>query len=186
MKIRFLSANPHKISEVERILSPADVEIVPVSRRIEELQTEDVDRLVRDKLTKAFEVIGRPLFVEHTGLYVKGLKGLPAGLTQIFWDRLGAERFCALVGGLGDTSVTAKTVIGYCDGRDIHLFEGVIKGTVPPAPAGPPDFQWDCVFIPDGQSETFAEMGSAKDDISMRRRALDQLAEHLQSERGVK
>lgn len=181
-----MSGNAHKVAEVQRILAPAGVEIVPVSRKIEELQTEDVDRLVRDKLIKAFEVIGRPLFVEHTGLYLKGLNDLPAGLTQIFWDKLEADRFVNLVAGLGDATVMAKTVLGYCDGREIRLFEGTIEGTVPPAPAGPRGFQWDCVFVPNGHTQTFAQMGETKDDISMRRKALDQFAAYLNSVRGVK
>lgn len=153
--------------------------------KIEELQTEDVDRLVRDKLIKAFEAIGRPLFVEHTGLYLNGLNGLPAGLTQIFWDKLEATRFTKLVAGLEDDAVTAKTVLGYCDGREIHLFEGAVEGTVPPVPAGPTGFQWDCVFVPNGHSETFAQMGQAKDEISMRRKALDQFAAYLGSAKGT-
>lgn len=181
-----MSGNTHKITEVQRILSPVGVEIVPVSRKIEELQTEDVEKLVRDKLTKAFEIIGRPLFVEHTGLYLNGLNGLPAGLTQIFWDRLEADRFVELVAGLGDARVTAKTILGYCDGRNIHMFEGSIEGTVPPKPAGPMGFQWDCVFVPDGSDKTFAEMGADKDAISMRRKALDKFAAHLQSVKGKK
>lgn len=181
-----MSGNEHKIAEVQRILAPVGVDIVPVSKKIEELQTEDVERLVRDKLTKAFEAIGRPLFVEHTGLYLSGLNGLPAGLTQIFWDRLQADRFVDLVAGLGDNRATAKTVLGYCDGHKIHLFEGAIEGTVPRTPAGPPDFQWDCVFVPDGGTQTFAEMGAAKDEISMRRKALDLFAAHLKSAKGKK
>jgi XTP/dITP diphosphohydrolase len=181
-----MSGNSHKITEVQRILAPIGVDIVPVSKKIEELQTEDVDRLVRDKLIKAFEAIGRPLFVEHTGLYLNGLNGLPAGLTQIFWDKLKANRFADLVAGLGDAAVTAKTVLGYCDGREIRLFEGAIEGTVPRVPAGPEDFQWDCVFVPNGYTETFAEMGAAKDDISMRRKALDQFAAYLNSVRGIR
>lgn len=181
-----MSGNAHKVAEVQRILTPAGVGIVPVSRKIEELQTEDVESLVRDKLAKAFEAIGRPLFVEHTGLYLSGLNGLPAGLTQIFWDRLLADRFVDLVAGLGDDKVTAKTILGYCDGREIHLFEGAIDGTVPRIPAGPRDFQWDCVFVPDGSSQTFAEMGAAKDHISMRRKALDQFAAYLKSAKGKK
>jgi XTP/dITP diphosphohydrolase len=167
-----MSGNKHKIAEVQRILAPVGVDVVPVSMKIEELQTEDVERLVRDKLIKAFEAIGRPLFVEHTGLYLSGINGLPAGLTQIFWDRLRADRFADLVAGLSNAKVTAKTVLGYCDGRKIHLFEGAIEGIVPRKPAGPSDFQWDCVFVPDGSTQTFAEMGAAKDDISMRRKAL--------------
>ncbi|MBL0444962.1 MULTISPECIES: non-canonical purine NTP pyrophosphatase [Aeromonas] len=186
MKIRFMSGNLHKIREVQRILAPVGVEVVPVSRKIEELQTEDVERLVRDKLTKAFEAIGRPLFVEHTGLYLNGLNGFPAGLTQIFWDKLEADRFVKLVAGLENPSVTAKTVLGYCDGRNIRLFEGSIEGTVPTVPAGPTGFQWDCVFIPNGYTQTFAEMGDAKDTISMRRRALDQFATYLRTTGGVR
>lgn len=181
-----MSSNQHKIDEVQRILAPVGVDIIAMPQKIQELQTEDVYALVKDKLIKAFGAIGRPLFVEHTGLYLSGLNGLPAGLTQIFWDRLQADRFASLVAGLGDAKVTAKTVLGYCDGYNMHLFEGAIEGTVPTTPAGPPDFQWDCVFIPDGFNKTFAEMGPAKDSISMRRIALDKFADHLTITMGTK
>lgn len=181
-----MSSNQHKIAEVQRILAPASVDIIAVPQKIQELQTEDVHALVRDKLIKAFGSTGRPLFVEHTGLYLNGLNGLPAGLTQIFWDQLKADRFASLVAGLGDAKVIAKTVLGYCDGHRMHLFEGAIEGTVPTKPAGPIDFQWDCVFIPNGFNQTFAEMGPAKDDISMRRIALDKFAEHLKKPKGTK
>jgi XTP/dITP diphosphohydrolase len=185
MKIRFMSGNKHKVEEVQKILDPVGVVIIPVRRKIEELQTEDVERLVRDKLTKAFELIGRPLFVEHTGLYLEGLNGLPAGLTQIFWDKLEADRFAALVEGLGNPIVVAKTVLGYCDGRQVRFFEGAITGTVPKSPAGSREFQWDCVFVPDGHTQTFAEMGDLKNEISMRRKALDAFAAYLDSGKGA-
>lgn len=42
---------------------------------------------------------------------------------------------------------------------------------------------WDCVFIPEGHSRTFAELGAEKDKISMRRLALDKFAAHLRAER---
>ncbi|SDW86529.1 non-canonical purine NTP pyrophosphatase [Nitrosomonas communis] len=180
MEIRFLSSNVHKIREVEAILGPVGVQVVPAPIKIEEIQTEDVQRLVRDKVLKAFERIGRPVFVEHTGLHLPGLNGLPGGLTQIFWDRLQADSFVTLVKNSGSRLVTAKTVIGYCDSQNIHYFEGEVSGTVPDIPAGPRDFQWDCVFIPDGCSQTFAELGDKKNEISMRRRALDHFATYIQ------
>lgn len=179
MEIRFLSSNSHKIREVEAILGAVGVRIIPAPIKIEEIQTEDVQRLVRDKVLKAFESIGRPVFVEHTGLHLHGLNGLPGGLTQIFWDNLQADSFVTLVKNLGNHVVTAKTVIGYCDARTIHYFEGEVSGTVPDTPSGPRDFQWDCVFIPDGFSQTFADLGATKNDISMRRIALDQFAKFL-------
>lgn len=176
MKIRFVSSNKYKIEEVSAILAPVGVSVVPAALKIEELQTEDVERLVRDKLIKAFQQIGRPVFVEHTGLYIHALNNLPAGLTQIFWDSLEADRFSALVSSLPDQRLTAKTLLGYCDGQRIHLFAGSIEGHVPKLPAGDRSFQWDCVFIPEGETKTFAELGARKNEISMRRKALDEFA----------
>lgn len=179
MEIHFLSSNPHKIQEVEAILGAAGVRVIPTQAKVEELQTDNVKSLVRDKVLKAFSKIGRPLFVEHTGLHLSGLNGLPGGLTQIFWDKLGPESFATLATSLATQEVIAKTTIGYCDSRKIHYFEGEVKGTVPKVPAGSRDFQWDCVFVPDGESQTFAELGAKKNEISMRRKALDTFRDYL-------
>ena len=53
-----------------------------------------------------------------------------------------------------------------------------MSGTLAPEPRGDPS-QWDCVFIPEGSDRTFAEMGERKNEVSMRRKALDQFAAFL-------
>lgn len=179
LEIRFLSGNKYKIEEASLILKEVGVSVVPVNAKVEELQTEDTSRLVKDKALKAFEKIGRPLFVEHTGLYIDYMNGLPGGLTQIFWDTLEADKFTQLFGKDGENSLVVKTVIGFVDGKKFHLFEGSVKGIVPTEPIGNRDFQWDCVFIPEGETQTFAEMGEKKNEISMRRKALDKFASFL-------
>lgn len=179
MEIRFVSGNRFKIDETIEIMKGSSISIVPFNIKIEELQTLDVKSLVKDKLMKAFSMIGRPLFVEHTGLYVKYLNDFPAGLTQIFWDSLEADKFAELIGKLPDSTVVAKTIIGYCDGKQIHYFEGEINGAIVDIPKGSRDFQWDCVFLPEGETMTFAEMGSAKNNISMRKKALEQMKKFL-------
>src|SRR5262249_21296937 len=158
----------YKLAEAKAILDPLGIAIGPVLRTIEELQTEDSKLLVRAKALKAFEYLGEPLFVEHTGLYLDYLNGLPGGLTQIFWDRLEADRFAQLFGN-AHHKVVAKTIIGYINGKKCHFFEGEISGTIASKPRGSRDFQWDCVFIPDGFDKTFAELGDKKNEISMRR-----------------
>ncbi|ELY4529298.1 non-canonical purine NTP pyrophosphatase [Cronobacter sakazakii] len=147
--------------------------------KIEEIQSKNTRSLVRDKLLKAFEQIGRPVFVEHTGLYIKSLNELPGGLTQIFWDDLEAEGFISLLSFSHDKTAIAKTVIGYCDGKKIHFFEGEVEGSISSEPLGNREFQWDCIFIPNGFDKTFAEMGDKKNEISMRKLALDKLSLHL-------
>src|SRR5690554_5579627 len=124
MNIWFISGNKYKIDEAKKILQPDGINVLSSNIKIEELQTRDTSKLVRDKVLKAFKIIGRPLFVEHTGLYLNYLNGFPGGLTQIFWDTLQADLFTELLSGKEDTTAIAKTVIGYCDGKKIHLFEG--------------------------------------------------------------
>src|SRR5438046_8826029 len=111
--IRFGSRNEFKLQEAAAILAVAGVKVIPLKIRLDELQTEDTARLVKDKTMKAFIEVGRPLFVEHTGLYFTHLNGLPGGLTQVFWDTLTADRFAHLFGEAKDTRGEARTVIGY-------------------------------------------------------------------------
>jgi XTP/dITP diphosphohydrolase len=177
MRLRFLSSNPNKIAEARAILSPGGFELISVERKLDEIQSGDVEFLVRDKCIKAFRLIGRPVFVEHTGLYIEALNGFPGGLTQVFWDTLGAERVSKLF-GREDGAAVARTRIGYCDGRCVHQFEGEVSGSLASEPRGDPS-QWDCVFIPEGSDETLAEMGERKNEVSMRRKALDQFAAYL-------
>jgi len=174
MDIRLATGNTFKINETIEILKGNQIKIIPYDIRIEELQTLDVNKLVKDKLLKAFSKIGKPLIVEHTGLYIKYLNDFPGGLTQIFWDSLQADKFTEIVGSLKDTTAIAKTVIGYCDGEQIYFFKGEVEGKISDNPLGSRDFQWDCVFIPNGETQTFAEMGIKKNDISMRRKALEE------------
>jgi XTP/dITP diphosphohydrolase len=183
--VRFVSRNEHKLREATSILSIVGVKVIPLQVTVEELQTDNPERLVRDKTLKAFAKVGRPLFVEHTGLYLRHLNGLPGGLTQIFWDKLEAERFAELFGRTFDTRVVARTLVGYTDAKRFFTFEGEISGRIADKPRGPGDFQWDCVFIPDGFDKTFAEMGETKNEISMRRIALDQFAKFLPVDGGV-
>jgi XTP/dITP diphosphohydrolase len=179
MQIRFLSKNENKIAEAKAILAPLGVEVIPVAIPINELQTSDVEIIVRDKVLRAFNKIGHRLFVEQTCLYLDSLNGFPGGLTQPFWDALNADRFCELFGREGHCALRAVTWIGYCDGRKVHHFQGEITGVVAPEPRGDRTFQWDCVFVPDGHDETFAEMGERKNEISMRRLAMNHFADHL-------
>lgn len=179
MNLRFVSKNKYKIEEVKKLLKDSDINIIPFEYGLEELQTENTNKLLKDKVLKAFAKVGRPLIVEHTGIYIESLNGFPGGLTQIFWDTIQAENFSSIFGTLDNVNVQAKTIIGYCDGMRIHYFEGVINGKISREPLGKCDFQWDCVFIPEGHTETFAQMGEKKNDISMRKIAFDNFIEFL-------
>lgn len=114
-EIRFVTSNHHKLVEAQQILGAIGILVSGSKVKIEELQTTDTSGLVRDKLLKAYREIGRPLFVEHTGLHLKSLNGMPGGLTQIFWDTLKAEKFSELFGSTERNTAIARTAIAYCE-----------------------------------------------------------------------
>ncbi len=176
ISLRFVSKNPHKFREAQALTKGSPLSLIKAPLSIAELQTRDEIALVKDKAIKAFQEIGKPLLVEHTGLYLKELNDLPGGLTQTFWDALEADRFAHLFGG---TDLVARTQICYCDGRKFHYFSGEVLGYVATKPRGNREFQWDCIFIPKGRKRTFAEMGDTKNDISMRKLAFDKLLQFL-------
>lgn len=178
MALIFVSKNKFKHDEARQILAPLGITVDADHSRIHELQTVDTEALVRDKSIKAFQKIGRPLFVEHTGLYLDMLNGFPGGLTEIFWESLKKDRFAELFAS-DEHKVTARTHIGYVDGNRVHIFKGEIVGRIVSPPRVDHGFQWDCVFVPDGSNQTFSEMGDKKNEISMRRQALEALRAHL-------
>jgi XTP/dITP diphosphohydrolase len=161
-------------------MDPTKYKLLQDQTEINEIQTEDIDLLVRDKALKAFEKIRRPLIVDHTGLYFSLLNGFPGGLTSVFYDKLKSEGIAAVIGASANSKVQATTVLAYCDGKKINLFKGSIAGEVAKNPVGTEGFQWDTIFVPEGYDKTFAELGDAKkNEISMRKRAFDQLADFL-------
>ena len=180
MKIYFLSSNKFKIQEVQSILNSTDIDVLAVSSKINEIQSDNMQEIAMDKVLKAFKEIGRPILVEQTGLLIKDFGNLPGGLTQIFWDSLQADKFSEIFSKIGSSEVTAKTVLAFCNGKHIHTFEGTIDGHIVNPPRGNKDFQWDCVFEPIGYNKTFAELGDEKNNISMRRLALNKFKTYLE------
>lgn len=180
-EIYFLSKNKYKLKEVKEILNLKNYEICLNEEKIEEIQSKDMIKIVEDKLLKAFKKISRPLIVEQTGLILEDLGGFPGGLTQIFWDSLQADKFTQYFSTkTGTGKAKAKTVVGYCDGKQIKIFEGEVNGIIVEEPRENRSFQWDCVFQPEGYTTTFAEMEEKKNQISMRKIALEQLRNYLE------
>lgn len=182
MKIRFVSSDENVIQEVCALLAPSELTVVPCCIPLNEPHTGDPYRLVGDQLLSAFKLIGKPVFIEHTGLEVRSLNDFPAGLTRLFWEKLLKDRFAHFIGRLEDPSTRMRTVIGYCDGRKRHYFEGLLDGRIAPEPAGTSG-DWSSVFIPEGTAQTLAQYSGPGAPYSTRKQALDAFTAFLREHR---
>lgn len=158
MKIYFVTVNDFKAKEVPHFLRGTGADLHVVRRPIQEILNSDLSVIVKDKALKAYQEFGRPCVVEHGGLMIDALNGLPGGLSKVVWDRVG-DKICNFLDPADSRAATAQSAIGYCDGQRIHVFIGETRGTIAEQSRGDYKFQWDPIFIPAGQDKTYAELG---------------------------
>ena len=169
------TTNRNKLAEFRRLLP--DYEIVGVKLEIEEIQSLDPYKVVARKAIEAYKANGyNPILVEETSLALRGLGGRPGTYIKDFCEE--AEMRRMIVDGWlngRERAALAKVLIAVFDGAEVHIREGATAGRIAESLRGSDGFGWDDMFIPDGASQTFAEMGAGKDRYSMRRKALEAL-----------
>ena len=177
--VRFVSRNKQKVENVRAVLERFDIEIIPVPLDIEELRTQNMTRVAKDKVLKAFQQNGRPLIVEQTGLEFPHLNGYRIGSYYNLWETAGPERLTELFGRCPNPRVILVSIIAYVDGRRIRLFDSQIAGIISESPRGKSEYPWESIFIPDGEEKTIAERGNGRIGLSLRSGALEKFAKHL-------
>ncbi|KKQ35740.1 MAG: Ham1 family protein [Candidatus Nomurabacteria bacterium GW2011_GWB1_37_5] len=176
MPLYFITGNKNKLAEVKSVI--ADVEQLDIN--LPEIQEIDAHKIIAEKLHEAFHHHSGEFIVEDTSLYLSCLNGLPGPLIKWFMQTIGNEGIARIAEKFENAEAEARTIIGYAKNKEeIKYFEGVIKGKIV-KPRGETKFGWDPIFQPDGYDKTFAEMkAEEKNNISMRRLALEKLKEFL-------
>lgn len=145
-EIVFVSGNENKRKEFQEILHPITV----ISKKVDlpEIQSTEVEEVIKKKTLAGKEQIDGPFFVEDTGLYIdsKPMNGFPGALIKFYFEHLGLAGICCKN---GSNTAYAKTIIGFYDGKEVHTFEGRLYGKIAEEPQkGDYGFGWDEIFIP--------------------------------------
>lgn len=70
--------------------------------------------------------------------------------------------------------------------KEEYYFEGIVEGKVANKVSGNAGFGYDPLFIPNGESKTYAELGQdKKDELSHRRKAIDKLIKFLKGKKYI-
>lgn len=187
--ILLASGNRSKLEEL-RALLPAHVEV----RSLSELGLpmdlpEDGSTLEENALQKAREaytVTGLDCLADDSGLEVQALNGAPGVFSARYAgpgknDQANMELLLGRMEGLADRRARFRTVLALVGKRGEMLFEGVADGHIAEHPRGRAGFGYDPVFVPEGDTRTFAEMDAAsKNAISHRAKAMKALLVYLE------
>ena len=186
-KFVFATNNAHKLEEVTAILGD----------KIELLSMKDIhcsadipetaDTLEGNALLKAryiFENYHLDCFADDTGLEVEALNGAPGVYSARYAgdahnSEANMQKLLQDMEGMENRKARFRTVFALIVNGKEHLFEG-IKGEITKHRHGTSGFGYDPVFIPEGYTQTYAEMGSElKNKISHRAVATDKLCNFL-------
>ncbi len=199
----FATNNSHKLSEVRSILSQEENSLfgkVEVLSLAEIGCTEDIPETastIEGNAIEKAQYVARhysvDCFADDTGLEVEALDGAPGIYTARFGAMNGygsdhdadANTACLLhkLEGEANRKAQFRTAIALVLDGKTYVFNGLIRGEITPEKRGEKGFGYDPVFLPEGYSETFAEMGAdEKNKISHRRRAVEQLVAFLKEQ----
>lgn len=185
-EIVFATNNAHKLQEVREILG-SDCRVLSLAEiGCHDDIPETADTIEGNALLKARwvkERYGYDCFADDTGLEVDALGGAPGVRSARYAAQEGGadhdsqanmRLLLRQMEGKTDRRARFRTVMALILGGEEHLYEGKVEGTITEGPRGNDGFGYDPVFLPQGESRTFAEMSAGeKNSLSHRRRALD-------------
>jgi len=188
MILVFASNNEHKIREINSLLGNHIKLLSLQDINITEDIPEEEPLLEGNALSKAryvFNATGLDVFADDTGLEIEALDGKPGVHSARFAGEnkdssANIDKVFSMLGDSANRKARFRTVIALILDKKEFLFEGIVTGTITKDRRGTEGFGYDPIFIPDGKSLTFAEMGLAeKNSVSHRARAFAKLKEFL-------
>lgn len=184
----FATNNQNKINEIRNLLGNDFTIITLKEAGITIDIPEPYDTLEENARTKAvtiYEMTGLSCFGEDTGLEVEVLGGEPgvksaryAGENRDFAANI--DKLLQELNRKTNRSARFRTVISLIINGKEEIFEGICPGKIIKENRGSGGFGYDPVFVPDGETRTFAEMPlSEKNKFSHRSKAMKKLIAFL-------
>lgn len=188
MQLIFATHNKNKLKEVKSLI-PKTINLLSLDdiNLLNEIE-ETASTIEGNALLKAktiYEQTKTNCFADDSGLLVDALNGAPGVYSARYAgeqksDEDNIQKLLNVLNNESNRNAHFKTVMALIiDGKD-YLFEGIIHGKIAAEKSGTNGFGYDPIFIPDGYTETFAEMSSEiKNAISHRGIALQKLIEFI-------
>lgn len=192
-KLVFATNNAHKIAEVRAILGDRRQILSLEEIGCHEEIPETAGSIEGNALQKARWVSQRfdcDCFADDTGLEVEALGGEPGVMSARYAQANGrgdghdstanSTLLLERMEGIENRKARFRTAIALIIAGKETIVEGIVNGSIATAPHGTDGFGYDPLFIPEGETKTFAEMSSTeKNAISHRRRATEALLKVL-------
>lgn len=179
-KIYFATGNKGKAREAELILG-RDIEIADLE--LDEIQSLDLEKIVEHKVTQAYSLLKKPVFVDDVSLEFEIWKGFPGPFIK-YLQQISNDLMLYMMRNEKNRSVKLIATIAYHDGKKVYFFNGIVKGVITTESKGDGGWGFDPLIIPDGHKLTFGQMKEEeKNTLTHRRIAFDKFKKYLDSQK---
>ena len=188
MQLIFASHNKNKVKEVKslipntiNVLSLDDINLL---NEIEETST-TIEGNALLKAQTIYNQTGINCFADDSGLLVDALNGAPGVYSARYAgeqknDEDNMQKLLLDLTNKDSRKAHFKTVLALIIDGKVYLLEGIINGKIISEKMGTNGFGYDPIFVPNGYTETFAQLNSeTKNAISHRGIALKKLIEFI-------
>jgi XTP/dITP diphosphohydrolase len=197
----FATRNQHKVEEISKMIG-GDIKLLSLNDiGCQDEIPEDHDTLEANALQKAnfvYEKYRINCFADDTGLEVDALQGRPGVYSARYSEDIfplvekekrseaNIVKLLHEMENRPNRKASFRTVICLIENAQRKYFEGRVTGTLIFEKRGSLGFGYDPIFLPDGYTQTFAEMDLiSKNQISHRARAFAGLVEYISQNRSV-
>ena len=167
-----MTQNQHKLTELRPLFERFNVSFETTSMEKFEIRADDVEAVAHKAAITAYDALKRPVVLDDSGLFVDALNGFPGTYSAYVLKTIGNAGILRLMNHFDERTAKFVTAVGYADGDVIQTFVGVMSGNIARTPAGEEGFGYDPIFIPQGETRTYAQMSlSEKVNASHRTKA---------------
>ncbi len=189
LEIVLATHNPGKVDEIRALLAGLPVALRAASAiegapDVEE-DAPTLEGNARKKAEALYAYTGLPALADDTGLEVAALGGRPGvHAARYAGPACDAVANRALLrrelAGVANRAAQFRTVIAFAEAGTVRFFEGTCKGRILDQERGTGGFGYDALFVPDGETRSFAELSPPeKNALSHRGCALRKFVAYL-------
>lgn len=181
--IYFATSNQHKYEEVKNLIeNEVPLKIVHFPVDLIEIQDSSASVIAKSSLLYTDVLKSKNnIFVEDSGIQINALNGFPGPYSSYIFSTIGLKGIIKLLNNVQDRSANFISVIALKINNQIDIFEGTIKGEISET-ISEQGWGYDPIFIPEGKSCTFGELGKEKLTHSHRYRSTVKLIDFLKQE----
>lgn len=159
MDIVYVTGNKGKVSLANLIYKDLDVNIIQEDLETPEIQSLDCKEVAAYSAKYAADKLNKSVMKNDSGLVIDALNGFPGALAKYAEDTLKAEGYIKLLDGAESRKCHWVEVLAYCEpGGEPILFESLSYGSIANEVREGRGYDFDKIFIPEGDTRTFSEM----------------------------